>query len=146
MSHLSLSLSLVAVLILSVASCEPAQDSSDAATSDAAIADSASPDAISETTCFSNQDCELSQRCENIGSDENPDVRCVSGERGTLAAGENCDPGLGELQCASSICIDASAESFCSETCTGDETCPEGMQRCIYIAYSDSNDMWCFPE
>jgi len=96
--------------------------------------------------CFSNHDCDPADTCLNLGADPNFVPCCVPGRRGALAAGEVCDPATGESQCTSGICVEGSAGSRCSDTCTVDSDCPVGMQRCTFIAFSSSNDNWCLLE
>lgn len=92
--------------------------------------------------CFSNNECPADQRCANVGTDEDPVTCCVVGARGQLPAGADCSDGDGERTCASAICID----DLCSTTCGGPEDCPVGMRSCMPIAFSGSDDSWCFPE
>lgn len=95
--------------------------------------------------CFSNHDCVEGTVCLDHDQDEMTPACCFPGERGTLPAGEVCDPGVGEVTCASSICIDGAAGTMCSDTCETVEDCPEGMGICQFIAFSESDAMWCFP-
>lgn len=102
---------------------------------------------VGVTECFSNRDCPADRSCRNIGVPGGLEVPCcVEGPRGTLPAGSRCDPASGESQCASSICIDGATGAFCSDVCQIPEDCPEGMRVCQYIAFSSSDDLWCFPE
>lgn len=102
---------------------------------------------VGVTECFSNRDCPAERICRNIGVPGGLEVPCcVEGTRGTLPAGSPCDPASGETQCASSICIDGVTGAFCSDVCQTPEDCPEGMRVCQYIAFSTSEDLWCFPE
>ncbi|MBW2733578.1 MAG: hypothetical protein JRH20_14415 [Deltaproteobacteria bacterium] len=95
--------------------------------------------------CFSNLECIADRRCEEVDIGEGELFPCcVVATRGTLEAGETCSD---ENQCASAICISAgSADGRCSQTCTEATDCPEGMQDCKLIAFSNSDDRWCFPE
>ena len=99
-------------------------------------------------SCFANTDCNVDARCQDVGSPDAPVPCCVRGERGTLGVGEACDITDGQLTCASSLCI-ANEESeelaYCSGECLNDNECPETMPRCISIAFSGSDKMWCFP-
>ncbi len=92
--------------------------------------------------CFSNNECPADQRCANVGTEEEPVTCCVVGARGQLPAGSDCSDGAGERTCASAICIDG----LCSTTCGAPEDCPVGMRACMPIAFSGSDDSWCFPE
>jgi hypothetical protein len=102
---------------------------------------------VGVTECFSNRDCPAGRVCRNIGVPGDVEVPCcVEGPRGDLPAGTPCDPARGETQCASSICIEGDTGAFCSDVCQTPEDCPEGMRVCQYIAFSTSEDLWCFPE
>jgi hypothetical protein len=102
---------------------------------------------VGVTECFSNRDCPADRICRNIGVPGGLEVPCcVEGARGALPAGAPCEPALGETQCASSICIEGETGAFCSDVCRTPEDCPEGMRVCQYIAFSTSEDLWCFPE
>lgn len=109
---------------------------------DAAVDSSVGPvsscSELSTTDCFSNLDCPAERRCQNAGTELDPVPCCVPGARGTGAAGTACTL---ELDCESAVCI----EGLCSKTCTQDEDCPAGMKSCIPIAFSGSDDNWCFP-
>ncbi len=96
--------------------------------------------------CFSNQDCLLDDFCLDVGEAPNFVPCCIPGARGTLAAGENCDPLTGQSECASSLCLEGTAGIRCTETCSSDAECPVGMQKCTFIAFSGSNDRWCLFE
>jgi len=112
--------------------------SSGASGEDAAVGPVSSCSELSTTDCFSNLDCPAERRCQNAGTELDPVPCCVPGARGTGAAGTSCTL---ELDCESAVCI----EGLCSKTCTKDEDCPEGMKSCIPIAFSGSDDNWCFP-
>lgn len=112
--------------------------SSGASGEDAAVGPVGSCSELSTTDCFSNLDCPAEQRCQNAGTELDPVPCCVPGARGTGAAGTSCTL---ELDCESAVCI----EGLCSKTCTKDEDCPAGMKSCIPIAFSGSDDNWCFP-
>jgi len=112
--------------------------SSGASGEDAAVGPVGSCSELSTTDCFSNLDCPAERRCQNAGTELDPVPCCVPGARGTGAAGTSCTL---ELDCESAVCI----EGLCSKTCTKDEDCPEGMKSCIPIAFSGSDDNWCFP-
>lgn len=98
------------------------------------------------TDCFSNRDCATPEVCLNVGGDPDFVPCCVPGARGSLVAGETCDPVTGETECASSLCIESMTESRCTDVCTASTECPVGMQNCTFIAFSGSNDMWCLFE
>ena len=104
---------------------------------------------VSAQDCFSNFDCPDDMRCENIGA--NPDLEvpcCVEGERGSGEGGSTC---TAALDCESGVCIEGDDAGQCSVMCEIDEercpngcddSCPEGMQRCIDFGVGP----WCFPE
>lgn len=96
--------------------------------------------------CFSNSDCPGDRVCRNIGASDFEVPCCVPGARGQLPGGSPCEPAVGETTCASSICIEGSTGAFCSTTCQQAADCPVGMQVCQFIAFSSSEEMWCFPE
>ncbi|MBU0553536.1 hypothetical protein KKF91_08620 [Myxococcota bacterium] len=108
------------------------------------------PDAAVELVCqggcFSNHDCPEGTRCVDHDADEMTLPCCFPGERGTLAVGEPCDPATGQETCASSICIEGEAGTRCSDTCQSVDDCPASMALCQFIAFSDSDAMWCFPQ
>ena len=131
-------------------SARPTEGVADAhAAGDGAVVDLATADAdpcavANSVSCFANLDCDAARRCENVGNDTDPLACCVTGARGTKAAGELC---TGENDCESGVCIAKGAgESRCSRDCTGPSDCPVGMQRCMPIAFSGSPLSWCFPE
>ena len=97
--------------------------------------------------CFANNDCQADARCQNVGSEEAPLPCCVQGERGSADVGEYCDTSDGQLTCASSLCIgeEQATSGYCSGECLSDADCPETMPRCISVAFSGSDSMWCFP-
>lgn len=105
---------------------------------DAAVGPVSSCSELSTTDCFSNLDCPAERRCQNAGTELESVPCCVPGARGTGAAGTACTL---ELDCESAVCI----EGLCSKTCTQDEDCPAGMKSCVPIAFSGSDDNWCFP-
>lgn len=124
---------------------------------DAAAGDASTPDAAAQgpfascaeipaDACFANPDCPADRLCRSVGASVGEVVCCVVGPRGEVAAGEPCDVEQGETQCASAICIEVNGTALCSKTCTSPADCPASMQRCMFIAFSESNDMWCFPE
>lgn len=103
---------------------------------------------MNSNRCFANADCQENARCQNLGTEEIPVPCCVQGERGTLAVGEVCNPTDGQLTCASSLCIaheETGNNAYCSGECLSDSDCPESMPRCISIAFSGSDKLWCFP-
>ncbi|MCA9521113.1 MAG: hypothetical protein KC609_09075 [Myxococcales bacterium] len=95
---------------------------------------------IGSTDCFSNYDCgDSSTRCEELTSSEESPICCVKGERGVGVAGTACTLAA---DCQSSICID----NLCSDICGSVADCPPKMQLCMAIAFSGSDDKWCFPQ
>ncbi|MDF1563072.1 MAG: hypothetical protein P1V51_08515 [Deltaproteobacteria bacterium] len=96
--------------------------------------------------CFSNHDCQASEVCRDVGVAPDHLPCCVPGVRGTLAAGEACDPVEGETQCASSLCLEDTAAARCTDRCVADADCPTGMQLCTEIVFSGSSDRWCLFE
>ncbi len=118
----------------------------DDAEPDGAVPDAApvtSCDQMGSAECFSNYDCPETMRCENVGPVSDPVPCCVAGARGAGRAGEPCQS---EGDCASGICIEHEGSGRCSDRCARPEDCPAGMQRCIHVALSGSDDKWCFPE
>ena len=101
---------------------------------------------ISAADCFANHECPPAERCQSVSATPGDVVCCVTGPRGTAAAGTACGAVNGELFCDSGICIDNGTVSLCSKTCTAIADCPLGMKRCMAIAFSGSADDWCFPE
>ena len=85
--------------------------------------------------------------CENLGTEEATLPCCVQGMRGALMVGEVCDTANGQLTCASSLCIsnEEANAGYCSGECLSDDDCPSTMPRCISVAFSGSDSMWCFP-
>jgi hypothetical protein len=162
----------LAIALALIAACDggaPAVDAArpdaapaDAAPADAAPADAAPADAApgpdahlvvascaeaGASDCFSSYDCVPERRCQNLGTELDPVPCCVPGARGTAAAGESCAAATGELTCASAICIEGATSSLCSTICGGDAgPCPGNMPTCMPIAFSGSDDSWCFPE
>jgi hypothetical protein len=98
---------------------------------------------IPSTECFANHECPPDERCQNVGTTNNEVPCCVPGARGTLAAGEVCQT---EFDCESGICITGTGSGYCSKTCNSVADCPANMQLCQFIAFSTSNDQWCFPQ
>ena len=99
-------------------------------------------------SCFANTDCAIDARCQDVGNPDAPVPCCVRGERGALEVGEACDVADGQLTCASSLCIaneETEGLAYCSGECLNDSECPENMPRCISIAFSGSDKLWCFP-
>ena len=99
-------------------------------------------DELSTIACFANNECEATDRCENMGTDDEQVPCCVAGTRGTGQAGETC---VDENDCESAVCIAGNGPYMCSKTCTTADDCPDGMKDYTYIAFSGSNDMWCLP-
>ena len=99
------------------------------------------------TECFANNECELDARCQDVGAPGLPVSCCVQGIRGAGMTGDPCSEADGQLTCASSICVMFEGESngFCSGECLDDSECPASMPRCIPIAFSGNDSMWCFP-
>lgn len=152
----------LAVLLLGLLSaCVNGTHDVDAGAQDAALSDaSASGDAavvdshfepvnncqeINASECFANIDCPSAQRCQNMGSVEDQVPCCVDGLRGEDPVGSVCSMQDGELTCASGLCIDGSAGTFCSDVCQDEGDCPAQMQLCQPVFYSGSNEQWCFP-
>ena len=98
-------------------------------------------------TCFANDECALDARCQNVGTDDVPVACCVAGARGTLMTGDACSTADGQLTCASSLCIslEDADQGWCSGGCLTPDECPAQLPRCISIAFSGSDTMWCFP-
>ena len=104
-------------------------------------------DEFESTACFANDECASDARCQNVGSDDVPIACCVAGARGTLMTGERCSTADGQLTCASSLCIslEDADQGWCSGACLTPDDCPAQLPRCISIAFSGSDTMWCFP-
>jgi hypothetical protein len=99
-----------------------------------------------KTACFSNNDCNSGERCEDISNTSTPLPCCVAGERGMKKAGETCDSSTGQFECESGVCIGGSSgPSRCSTTCQSKEDCPENMKNCQPVFGSGSSKKWCFP-
>jgi hypothetical protein len=62
-------------------------------------------------------------------------------------AGAPCTEADGQLTCASSLCITVGEDNqgYCSGSCSADADCPAELPRCIPIAFSGSDSMWCSP-
>jgi len=99
-------------------------------------------DELNAISCFANAECDGAERCENAGTELDPVSCCVPGPRGTGQAGSLCDS---ENDCESGVCISGSGDGMCSKTCETEADCPDGMKDCTYIAFSGSDDDWCFP-
>jgi hypothetical protein len=99
-------------------------------------------DELGAIPCFANAECDDVERCENAGTELDPVACCVPGPRGTGQAGSLCDS---ENDCESGVCIAESGDGMCSKTCETEADCPDGMKDCTYIAFSGSDDDWCFP-
>ena len=99
------------------------------------------------TECFANNECELDARCQDVGAPGFPVSCCVRGARGQGMTGDACSDTDGQLTCASSICVmlEGASEGFCSGECLSESDCPETLPRCIPIAFSGNDSMWCFP-
>lgn len=159
----ALSLSLVSIAACPQAPLAPdsgatspdASQSTDASRPDAAAADTNREDAahqivaacseINARDCFANMDCPEQQRCQNMGRADLSVPCCVDGQRGQDPVGHECSMQDGELTCASGLCIDGLAGTLCSGTCDDVNDCPDNMQLCQFIAYSNSDEQWCFP-
>jgi hypothetical protein len=102
---------------------------------------------LNASACFANVDCAEGTRCQNVGPDDLPVACCVPGPRGTLAVGEPCSTEIGELECASALCvtINDSEQGVCSGACSEESECPASAPQCIPIAFSGSELNWCFP-
>ncbi len=80
---------------------------------------------IESTECWSNDDCEDNQRCENVGGEYELGC-CVDGLRGCKVAGESC---TSEFDCDSSLCLNRNeGEFFCSKICETNTDCPNGFE------------------
>ena len=90
-------------------------------------------DAIDTVGCFVNADCGASEVCFDV-SRGNDVACCVPGTRGTYELGETCDPENGQLQCASSICIQDDPETFsvCSDACESNDDCVAPVSECVF--------------
>lgn len=124
-----------------------AEDSGTAAGADAAVAaaDAASPGAdagpISSCTqlpadsCLSNLDCAAAKLCKSFSTTQ--ELRCcVTGARGTGAAGDTC---AADGDCAFGRCLERNdGARFCAGECTTDLECP-GTMKCSAIFH------WCYP-
>jgi hypothetical protein len=103
----------------------------------------ASCDEIAADPCFANNQCGAKERCEDVGPDGDNVACCVPGVRGI---GKGGDPCTNENDCESGVCIAGDGPYMCSQTCINDNECPNGMKKCIPIAFSGSDDDWCVPE
>jgi hypothetical protein len=103
---------------------------------------------VPSQSCFANADCADSEICYDVGGDDLEVPCCIPGQRGTVAAGQPCSLDQGQLECASALCIGLNdAESgVCSQSCQSDADCPSEAPRCISIAFSESDFLWCFPD
>ena len=88
-------------------------------------------DAIGASSCFVNADCEASEVCFDV-SRGNDVSCCVPGTRGTYELGADCDPENGQLQCASSLCVQDDDETFsvCSDICESNDDCVDPISEC----------------
>lgn len=107
------------------AGAEPEGDAS-APPSDAAPPSS---DAAEGAPCAFNRECGAEQRCE---CDEATGCFCAAGPRGT---GELGDPCVDGNDCASSVCIESSDGSYCSEECVTDTDCAAPLPRCLDVTF-----------
>jgi hypothetical protein len=94
---------------------------------------------IGATDCFSSYDCPAADRCENRGTEAAPVPCCVPGARGKGKAGDPCS---GEADCESALCVDGKT---CTSKCASAAECPASLPKCIPIALSGSNDLFCAP-
>ncbi|MBM4359798.1 MAG: hypothetical protein FJ096_16970 [Deltaproteobacteria bacterium] len=94
--------------------------------------------------CFSSYQCADDERCENVGTADDPIVCCMKGPRGQGKAGAPC---ASEFHCASSLCIEGVGECFgsCSDRCNQDSQCPPSLPHCILIGFSGTDDKFCSP-
>ena len=77
--------------------------------------------------CAHNRDCQLALRCEC----EDGVCGCQPGARGTGKNGiDTCTSGN---DCASSICVEGSDGSFCSDECKDDTDCTGSLPKCFPI-------------
>ena len=67
--------------------------------------------------------------------------------RGVVEAGGECDPATGERECASALCLssDTLPTALCSGVCATDADCPTSLPRCLSIAFSGTELMFCSP-
>ncbi|MCB9546769.1 MAG: hypothetical protein H6706_13070 [Myxococcales bacterium] len=117
----------------------------DAAMPDAALPDAGAPACLDPALCFSNGDCPANALCLNVapeGEDEAP--CCVPGARGDAPTGADCSAVDGQRFCASGVCIEGDAGSFCSVRCD-DVECPAPFVRCVAIPLEGGVEAWCFP-
>jgi hypothetical protein len=99
---------------------------------------------IGATECFSNYDCpNASDRCENQGTLKLPVACCVPGPRGNAGVGQACN---GENDCKSSLCLDlGECHGVCTDICTNANECTATLPDCINLAFSGTDDKFCFP-
>ncbi len=81
--------------------------------------------------CFINDDCQASERCENMSANDVEIPCCVTGARGTKVAGEAC---TSENECDTSLCISYNdGPQLCSKPCDGSGTdCPAAAAECVF--------------
>lgn len=98
---------------------------------------------IGAEDCFSNYDCPGEQRCQNEGTVDFAVPCCVPGARGDGPLGAAC---VGELDCASSLCIEGGrCGGICTDRCNSPDECPAELPQCITIAFSGTDDKFCAP-
>jgi hypothetical protein len=77
------------------------------------------------TSCFVNDDCEATERCEDI-TDGMDVACCVTGDRGTGVLGDAC---TNENDCASGLCVQRNDEPFiCTQVCSETTVCPTNYE------------------
>ena len=81
--------------------------------------------------CFSNDDCQASERCQNMSANDVEVPCCITGARGTKGAGEAC---TGENECETSLCISYNdGPQLCSKPCDGSASdCPAAASDCVF--------------
>lgn len=96
------------------------------------------PDAAVGDSCFTNFECNLDQRCNEVGGGES---ECEVGERGTKATGELCTL---QNDCVSAVCIGRQPNpNICSEECDPDNPACPGDLECVWVPYTGGNEHWC---
>lgn len=131
---------LSALVLLSLAACNPAPTPADAAVDGPSVDRGVSVDAVPSDlapadagtgggACSFNRDCVAVERCVCSESDG---CRCAPGARGAGVSGVTaCASGN---DCASALCVEASAGSLCSDACTTPADCPAALPRCLSIS------------
>lgn len=82
--------------------------------------------------CFSSEDCGPGFFCRSEDS-SGLNVFCIPGARGVGAVGASC---VGESDCASALCVEASdGGKGCSGLCESITDCVPSLPRCTYIGF-----------